>query len=144
MSMIPGRIVEISGACPARTPKLPSLPGTTTMSTICDSKSRSGVTSSNSKRSGIGPSRRFGGHAARLLDRLLDRADHVEGALRQFVVIAGDDPLEPLDRVFEVDEHAGGAGEHLGDMEGLRQEALDLAGAGDGQSVLFGQFVHAE
>ena len=32
----------------------------------------------------------------------------------------------------------------VGHMEGLRQEALDLAGAGDDELVLFGQLVHAE
>ena len=33
MSTVPGRMVEMNGACPGRTPKLPSLPGTTTIST---------------------------------------------------------------------------------------------------------------
>jgi hypothetical protein len=36
------------------------------------------------------------------------------------------------------------AGELFGHVEGLGEEALDLAGAGDGQAVLFGQFVHAQ
>src|SRR3546814_1600080 len=49
-----------------------------------------------------------------------------------------------LDRVFQLDELAGDAGEHVGHVEGLRQEALDLAGAADGELVLFGQLVHAE
>ena len=31
-----------------------------------------------------------------------------------------------------------------GDVEGLRQEALDLAGAGDGELVVLGELVHAE
>src|SRR5580704_1237187 len=48
MSIVPGRIVEISGAWPGRTPKLPSVPGTTTISTSVETISRSGVTSSNS------------------------------------------------------------------------------------------------
>src|SRR5260370_36225958 len=145
MSIVPGRIVEISGAWPGRTPKLPSVPGTTTISTMSDRIRRSGETSSNRIWSAIGAgSGRLGGHLAGLLDGFLDRADHVEGALGHVVVIAGDDALEALDRIGELDEDARRASEHLGDMEGLRQEALDLARARDGQLVLFGQFVHAE
>ncbi|KIU01213.1 hypothetical protein QU38_02455, partial [Staphylococcus aureus] len=60
------------------------------------------------------------------------------------IVLAFAKALEALDGVGELDELAGRAGEHLGDVERLRQEALDLAGAGHGQLVLFGQFVHAE
>src|SRR3954447_12074024 len=154
MSIVPGRIVEISGAWPGRTPKLPSVPGTTTISTARETSSCSGVTSSN--WTGIRPSpshppppakaasRRFRRHAAGLLNRLLDRADHVERGLRHLVIFAGDDALEALDRVFEVDEYARRAGEHFGDMERLRQETLDLARPRDGQPVLFRQFVHAE
>jgi hypothetical protein len=36
------------------------------------------------------------------------------------------------------------AGELFGHVEGLGEEALDLAGAGHGQAVFFGQFVHAQ
>src|SRR3546814_10187968 len=60
------------------------------------------------------------------------------------VIFAIDHRLEALDRVFQLDELAGDAGEHFGHVEGLRQEALDLAGAADGELVLFGQLVHAE
>src|ERR1700722_6466025 len=74
-------------------------------------------------------SRRFRGQTLALLDRLLDGADHVEGVLRQVVVLAFAQALEAPDGVGEVDENAGRAGEYLGDVEGLRQEALDLAGA---------------
>src|SRR6266446_4955037 len=179
MSIVPGRIVEISGEWPGRTPKLPSLPGTTTISTSAETMSRSGVTNSNWTRSAIihlkmppqrrpgpipprrswwddGPrpspgwrlrmpaSGRFRRHLAGLVDGLLDRADHVERGFGHLVILAGDDPLEPLDRVFEGDKDARAAGEHLGDMERLRQEALDLARPRDGQPVLFRQFVHAE
>ena len=38
----------------------------------------------------------------------------------------------------------GAAGERLGDEEGLREEALHLAGALDGELVLVGELVHAE
>jgi len=37
-----------------------------------------------------------------------------------------------------------GAGEDLRDVEGLRQEALDLARARDGHLVLLAQLVHAQ
>src|SRR5215510_9024871 len=113
---MPGLIVDISGACPGSTPKFPSVPGTTTISTISENMRRSGVTSSNSRRSGIayrpasGCLRR---HFLRLGNRFLDRADHVEGALRQIVIIPGDDAFEALDRVLEVDQGAGGPGEYF-------------------------------
>src|SRR6516165_5296244 len=74
-------------------------------------------------------SRRLGGELLALLDRRLDGADHVEGGLGQVVVLAFAQALEAADGIGEIDEHAGRAGEHLGDMEGLRQEALDLARA---------------
>ena len=78
--------------------------------------------------------RRLGGEALGLLDGFLDGADHVEGRLREVVVLAFDEALEALDRVGERDELAGRAGEDFGDEEGLRQEALDLAGARDRRS----------
>src|SRR5438874_1676691 len=146
----------MNGACPGRTPKLPSLPGTTTISTSAETMSRSGVTNSNWTRSAIihlkmsprrlrmPASRRFRRHLAGLVDGLLDRADHVERSLGHLVILAGHVPLELLDRVFEGDEVGGAAGEHFGDVEGLRQEALDLARPRDGQPILFRQFVHAE
>src|SRR5215472_2513586 len=122
-------------------PKFPSVPGTTTISTMSESSRRSGVTSSNWTRSGIELYPASGGlrrHLLRLGDGVLDRADHVEGAFRQIVVISADDALKAFDRVFEIDKHARTAGEHLGDKEGLRQKALDLAGARHGQLVLLG------
>src|SRR4051812_29560786 len=150
--MTPGFRVEIRGVWPISTPKKPSLPGTTTMSTCWLSSRRSGDTSSKVILPGgwisiatASPAlRRFGGELLALLDRLLDGADHVEGAFRQIVILAGDQALEAFDRVLELDEHAGRAGEDLGDMEGLRQEALDLAGAGDDELVVLAELVHAE
>src|SRR6476620_933861 len=86
----------------------------------------------------------LGGEFLGLGYRLLDGADHVEGLLWQMVVLAVAEPLEALDGVGEVDELAGRAGEHFGDVERLRQEALDLAGARHGDLVLFRELVHAE
>src|ERR1700734_1047416 len=64
-----------------------------------------------------------------LFDRFFDRAHHVEGGFRQMIVFAFAQIAEALDGVGEVDELAGRAGEDFGDVEGLRQEAFDLAGA---------------
>src|SRR5579862_9822203 len=79
-----------------------------------------------------------------LLDRLIDRADHVEGLLGEGVELTADDALEAADGVLERHDLAVLAGEHLGDVEGLRQEALHLARAVHGLLVLLRQLVHAE
>ncbi len=60
------------------------------------------------------------------------------------VVFAGADRLEAAHRVGHRHELAGEPGKHLRHVERLRQEALDLAGAGDDQLVLFRQLVHAQ
>src|ERR1700722_2512633 len=88
--------------------------------------------------------RGLGGEAFALLDRLLDGADHVEGGLRQVVVFALAQTLEATQGVGEIDEDARRAGEHLGDVERLRQEALDLARARDRELVLFRKLIHAQ
>src|SRR6185295_19268675 len=79
-----------------------------------------------------------------LLDGLFDRADHVERLLGKRVAFAVDDHLEALDGVLERDVLARRAGEVLRHGKGLRQEALDLARAGDGLLVLGREFVHAQ
>src|SRR5438309_11589792 len=66
-------------------------------------------------------SRRLGRELLALLDRLLDAAHHVEGGLRKMIVFAFDQTLEALDGVLQVDQLAGRAREHLGDVERLRQ-----------------------
>src|ERR1700727_903267 len=86
--------------------------------------------------------RGFGCELLALFDRLFDGADHVEGRLRQVIVLAFADGAETLDGVGEVDELARRSREDFGDEERLRQEALDLAGACHRDLVLFGQFVH--
>src|SRR5262249_39417034 len=104
----------------------PSTPGITTISTGRERRSFSGETSSNWMRSAMvrrpraSSSRRLGGHLAGLLDRLLDGSHHIEGALRQIVVLARNDALEAADGVLEVDQHAIHPGEDRGDVEGLR------------------------
>src|SRR5262249_52280465 len=108
----------------------PSLPGTSTCSTWPEISRRSGDTNSNFKASAISHS--LAGELLGLGHGFLDGADHVEGRLRQMVIFAVAQTLEALDRIRQLDEHARPAGEDFGHMEGLRQEALDLAGAGDG------------
>src|SRR6185437_9966747 len=68
---------------------------------------------------------RFRGELLALFHRFLDRSDHVESGFRQVVVLAFDQTLEALDGVLQVDELARRAGEDFGDVERLRQEALD-------------------
>src|SRR6187431_2866323 len=133
-------MVDMTGAWCSSTPKSPSVPGTTTMWTSSERTSLVGVTSS--KWSGIGSA--LFGQLLGLLDRLVDAADHVERLLGQVIVLAVDHRLERLHGVLDLDELAGHAGEHFGDVERLRQEALDLARAGDRQLVLFAELVHPE
>src|SRR5205085_4458891 len=86
----------------------------------------------------------FRRHALGLLAGLLDGADHVEGLFGEVVVLAVDDLLEAADGVGGLDELAFEAGKLLGDEEGLREEALNLARARDDQLVLFRKLVEAE
>src|ERR1700726_2457962 len=88
--------------------------------------------------------RRLGGEALAFLDRLLDGADHVEGSLRQVVVLAIAQTLEAADGIGEVDELAGRAGEHFGHVQRLRQEALDLARASNRKLVCSQKLVNLE
>ena len=76
-----------------------------------------------------------------LLEYFLDGADHVEGLLGDVVVLAGNDLLETLDGVLQLDVDTRGASEGLGNVEGLGEEALDLAGTGDDQFILLGELV---
>src|SRR5205085_6602030 len=70
-------------------------------------------------------------HAFCFLKGLVDAAHHVERLLRQRVALALDDHAEAADRLLERHVLALRAGEHFGDVERLREEALDLARARD-------------
>src|SRR2546423_5524262 len=152
----------------------PAAPGTTIISASPSNAGPSGVRSGTSslRRSAIrylrggagrlGLLRRLGGgdlallllrlgrllrlarHAAALLDRLLDRPDHVERLLGQLVVLAVENLVEAVDRVLELHVLAGLTRELLGDEVRLREEALDLPRAGDDHLVLVGKLVDAE
>eukprot|EP00053_Salpingoeca_punica_P005891 m.57224 g.57224 ORF g.57224 m.57224 type:complete len:538 (-) comp13441_c0_seq1:14-1627(-) len=79
-----------------------------------------------------------------LLDDLTDVADHEEGSLGLVVVLAVEDLLKAVDRLLELDHLALGVCEDLGDLEGLRQETLDLAGASHSLLLLLAQLVHTQ
>src|SRR3954447_5399539 len=78
------------------------------------------------------------------LDDLVNAALHEERRLGQLVVLAVDDLAERAHGVVDRDVGARGAGERLGDVERLRQEALDLARALHRHLVLVGELVDAE
>src|SRR5581483_4468033 len=146
MRVEPALSVATSGACRASTPISPAWPGTTSISASPSNAGPSGVTRETEKRGWPSAMRLRGGlrHLLGLLDRLLDRPDHVEGGLGQVVVLAGDDLLEAGDRVLELDVLARRPRELLGDEVRLREEALDLARSRDDELVLVGQLVHAQ
>src|SRR5206468_634155 len=130
-----------NAAWPGRTPKYPWRPGTTISSAVSATTSRVGVATSSVRRSatlaGLG-------ELLGLLHRLADVAHHVEGLLRELVVLALDDLLEALRGVGDLHVPARRARELLGDEERLREEALDLPRAGDDQLVLVRELFHAE
>src|SRR5207245_6800594 len=66
-------------------------------------------------------------------DGFIDGADHVEGLLRQVVVLSVEDFAEAADGLLQRHVLSGPVGKHLGDEERLRQEALDLSGPGHQQ-----------
>src|SRR5262245_3568444 len=101
----------------------------TISSTDSVATSRIGVAISSVRRSAKLTAR---GELLGLVHRLADVADHVEGLLRQLVVLAVDDFPETLDGVRQLHVAPLRAGEGLGDEHRLRQEPLDLPGACDG------------
>ena len=61
---------------------------------------------------------------------LVDPADHVKGLLGQRITLAVDNHLEAANGLLQRHIATLGAGEDFGHVEGLREEALDLARAG--------------
>ena len=82
--------------------------------------------------------------AARGRHDVVDRALEQEHALGEVVVLAVEDLAERAHRLADRHVDAGRAGELLGDVERLRQEALDLARALHEHAVLVGELVDAE
>src|SRR5437868_14677382 len=130
------------GAWRASTPSSPSAPVAMMNSTSPSNRLRSTLTT----RSGyFMPSASFSLlHLFALLACLVDGADHVEGLLRQVVVLALEDLLEAAHGLVPGHVLALPAGEALGDAERLGQEALHLARARHRLLVVFRQLLHAE
>src|SRR5262245_53101620 len=141
----PGRSAAISGTWPGRIPISPSAPGALISSTSASTTAPRGVVTE--RRIRRSPSPRSGVRLGDLLGvraHLVEPALHVDGLLRQVVALAGDDLLEAGHGVLDLDVAPGAAGEGLGHVERLRQEALDLARARHGHLVVLGQLVHAQ
>src|SRR5512139_3077399 len=106
-------------------PSSPSPPGATTISTSPENKRFSCVTISRWSVAIL----RLLLHAFADFHGFIDRADHVEGLLRQIVMLAFQDFAEAAHRLAQRHIAAFAAGELRRREERLRQEALDLAGA---------------
>src|SRR4051794_10774493 len=127
-----------SGVCCARMPMEPTSVRVDTISTSSLKSSPSGVSTSTLNLEAIPLG------LLRGLDHVVDRALQEERGLRHVVVLALDDLVERAHRLGDRDVLARGAGELLGDVERLREEALDLAGTLDGDLVLVRELVDAE
>src|SRR5207237_8781892 len=77
-------------------------------------------------------------------EHLFNPAFHVERLLGNVVVLAPDNFLKASYRVLNFYVPARGPGELLGDVDGLRQEALDLARSRHSQFLIFAELVDAE
>jgi hypothetical protein len=82
--------------------------------------------------------------ALHVLDHLVDRPLHEEGALGEVVVVAGDDLVEAANRLGDRHVNPRGPRELLGHVERLGQEALDLARPLDDDLVLVRELVDAQ
>src|SRR5690554_4013914 len=76
-------------------------------------------------------------HGLRFFDGFVHRADHVESLFRHVVIVAVQDAFEAADRVFQRHILTWRTGKHFSNMERLRQEPLNLTGAGNNQLVVF-------
>src|SRR3954467_8208601 len=135
------------GACPGRMPRYPFLPGICISSAWSRTTIFSGVTISSWKESAIRIYCRFLCRRFHLLCsfcHFVNRTLHVEGLLRDVVVLPFDDAAEAFHCVFDLDVTARRTGELLCHEERLRQELLHLAGAGDRDLLIFAQFVDTQ
>src|SRR4051812_39976513 len=135
-----------SGWWLASTPIDPTLVRVETISTSSLNTSPSGVRTSARNFVRAMTDSGAGGPLALVgrLDDLVDAALHEEGRLGEVVVLAVDDLAEGPHGLLDRDVRARRAGERLGDVERLGQEALDLAGALHRDLVLVGELVDAE
>src|SRR5437868_2464533 len=128
MRTVPGLMRVSNGMCSGRMPSSPPSPGAMTIEASPEKIEASALTISTCNVFAIWV---FPGNSSLLqrlglLENLLDRADHVEGLFGEAVALAVHDHVEALDRVLQGDVFPWGAGEYLGHVERLREEALDL------------------
>ena len=91
---------------------------------------------------GIGGTCGLGG--LRFFLGLVDRPDHVEGALGIVLELILQDALTAVDRVLQADVLSLDAAELLGREERLGQESLQPAGATDDVTVIRRELLHPE
>ena len=80
----------------------------------------------------------------RLLLRLFNVPDHVEGLLGKVVPLPLAEFLEALNRFGDRNVLAGTAAEDFGREEGLGEELLNLPGPVHDEFILFGELLHSE
>src|SRR5206468_7805651 len=140
MRTAPGLMRVISGVWRGRMPSSPFSPGSATNFASPEKTCSSAETTSTWIVAMAAPLLDLLG----LLEDVVDSADHVESLLGQVVALAVDNHLEAADGFLQRHVLAGRAGEDFSHVEGLRQEALDLARARHGQLVFRAQLIHAE
>src|SRR6266576_7137167 len=74
----------------------------------------------------------------------IDRSLQIKGLLGNVVVLSFHDLAETFDGIGNLDVASRAARELFGNVEGLREESLNLAGASDGHLLIFAQFIDAE
>jgi hypothetical protein len=77
-------------------------------------------------------------------ENFVDRSLHVEGLFGNGVVLAVNDFLKAADGVRDLYVLARESGELLGNVERLREEALNLAGTRDRELLVLRKFVNAK
>lgn len=83
-------------------------------------------------------------HLAGALAHVLNRGSIAECLLGQVIGLAVDNLGEGADGILDTDVDAGVASELLGNVEGLREELLNLTGTVDRKALLLGQLVHTQ
>src|SRR5258708_5371019 len=149
MRSSPRASVVSRGAWRGRMPSWPSLPGAITISaspskTVCCAVTIFTCSVGRCDTTRPPSSRLLLLLGLRALDHVFDGPGHVEVDLGDGVVLALEDLFEAADRVRQRDGAPWPTGEDLADVERLREELLDFAGAADGQLVVVGELVHAE
>src|SRR5271157_648161 len=125
-------------------PSSPFLPGICTTSTRSRTSSLSGATISSSSVSAIVVLRLCRFHLLGFFQHFVDGALHVERLFWNIVALAIHDLLEAAHRVLDLHVASLNASKLLSNVEGLRQELLDLAGARHRELLVFAEFVDTE